>query len=52
MGINQSVGSLGMMIPPILAGFIVSVDVHLPIIFASFFVFLAFIIFIKFYNKK
>lgn len=52
MGINQSVQSLGMMIPPIIAGFIVSVNVHYPILLASVFVFLAFITIVFFYNKK
>lgn len=52
MGINQSVQSLGMMIPPVIAGFIVSVNVHLPIILASVFILLAFLTTIFFYNKK
>jgi DHA1 family tetracycline resistance protein-like MFS transporter len=51
LGINQSVQSLAMTIPPIIAGFIVSLNVHLPIIFASIFTFLAFAVFIIFYKK-
>jgi DHA1 family tetracycline resistance protein-like MFS transporter len=51
LGINQSVQSLAMTIPPILAGFIVSMNVHLPIILASIFTFLAFVVFFFFYKK-
>ena len=51
LGINQSVQSLAMTIPPILAGFIVSINVHLPIIFASVFTFMAFLVFLIFYKK-
>ena len=51
LGINQSVQSLAMTIPPVIAGFIVSLNVHLPIIFAAVFTFLAFLVFFIFYKK-
>lgn len=51
LGINQSVQSLAMTIPPIIGGFIVSFNVDLPIIFAALFTFFAFLIFLFFYKK-
>lgn len=51
LGINQSVQSLAMTIPPVIAGFIVSMNVHLPIILASLFTMLAFVVFLFFYKK-
>ena len=51
LGINQSVQSLAMTIPPLLAGFIVSIDVDLPIILAAIFTFLSFLVFLIFYKK-
>ncbi len=51
LGINQSVQSLAMTIPPVIAGFVVSLNVHLPIILASIFIFLAFLVFFIFYKK-
>ncbi len=51
LGINQSVQSIAMTIPPVLAGFIVSMNVHLPIILASVFTFIAFLVFLIFYKK-
>ncbi len=52
LGINQSVQSLAMAIPPVLAGFVVSFDVHLPIIFASIFILMAYFVYQFFYIKK
>jgi MFS transporter, DHA1 family, tetracycline resistance protein len=45
LGINQSVQSMGMAIPPILAGFVASVHVSLPILVASAFTLLGWAIF-------
>jgi DHA1 family tetracycline resistance protein-like MFS transporter len=51
LGINQSVQAAAMTIPPVIAGFIVSLNVHLPIIFAAVFTFLAFLVFSIYYKK-
>lgn len=52
LGINQSVQSLAQAIPPIVAGYIVSINMNLPIITASLFTFVAWIIFRFFYKKR
>lgn len=52
LGINQSIQSLGMAIPPVIAGMIVTIDKVLPIFLASCFVFLAWIVFLFFFNGK
>lgn len=52
LGINQSVQSLGQAIPPIIAGFVVAMNIKLPIILSSVFTFIAFLIFIIFYYKR
>jgi MFS transporter, DHA1 family, tetracycline resistance protein len=52
LGINQSVQSLGQAIPPIIAGFVVAMNIKLPIILSSVFTFVAFLIFIIFYYKR
>jgi DHA1 family tetracycline resistance protein-like MFS transporter len=45
LGIQQSVQSVAFAVPPLIAGVIVSVDVALPILAASFFVLLAWAVF-------
>ena len=50
LGINQSVQALAQAIPPIIAGFIVSVNIQLPILVASGCTLLAAIIFILFFR--
>ncbi|GIW22197.1 MAG: hypothetical protein KatS3mg068_1204 [Candidatus Sericytochromatia bacterium] len=50
LGINQSMQALAQAIPPILAGIVVSLNIKMPTIIASIFVFIAWIIFIS--NKK
>ena len=52
LGINQSIQSLGMAIPPIIAGIISTIDRILPIFMASCFVFLAWVIFLAFYSNR
>ncbi len=52
LGINQSIQSLGMAIPPVLAGIAASVNVSLPIFISSFFIFISWIVFINFRKKK
>lgn len=48
MGINQSVQSVSFSIPPIIAGFVTSIDYRLPIILASAFVLVAWLVYMKF----
>jgi hypothetical protein len=52
LGINQSVAALAMALPPILAAFIDLINVNLPIITASFFVFLGWIFLMYFIKKQ
>ncbi|MDP2750981.1 MAG: MFS transporter [Nanoarchaeota archaeon] len=52
MGINQSIQALAMSIPPIIAGVISGFHVAAPIFVASACTFLAWIVFVKFFNKK
>lgn len=51
MGINQSIQSLAMIIPPVISGFIGGINVRLPIIAASMFTLLAWFIFVAYYQK-
>jgi MFS transporter, DHA1 family, tetracycline resistance protein len=52
LGINQSVQSLAMAIPPIIAGYVVSINRNLPLTLAAGFTFLAWVVFIFFYKRK
>lgn len=52
MGIYQSIQSLGIAIPPIIAGLIVSVHINMPTIVAAILTFLAWLIFIVFFRKE
>lgn len=52
LGINQSVQSLAMTIPPIIAGIIVSMDKNLPIMVASISTYIAWILFLFLISKK
>lgn len=52
LGINQSVQSLAMTIPPIIAGIIVSMDKNLPIMVASISTYIAWILFLFLIAKK
>jgi DHA1 family tetracycline resistance protein-like MFS transporter len=52
MGIQQSVQSLAMAIPPIIAGFIVNIDLNLPIFVAALSTILAGIIFIYGFHRS
>jgi DHA1 family tetracycline resistance protein-like MFS transporter len=52
LGINQSVQSLAMTIPPIIAGIIVSMDKNLPIMVASISTYIAWLLFIFLIAKK
>lgn len=52
LGINQSISSLAQAIPPIIAGFVTSINLNLPIWFASFSTLLAWIVFKAFYGKE
>ncbi|MGH4138739.1 MFS transporter [Clostridium sp.] len=52
LGINQSILSLAQAIPPIIAGFVTSVSLNLPTIFAAVSTFLAWIVFRVFFIKE
>ena len=52
LGIRQSVQSLAMAIPPIIAGFITTINFNLPIYAAGFCTFLGWIVFVLFYKKR
>ena len=52
MGIYQSIQSLGIAIPPIIAGLIVSVHINMPTIVSALCTFLAWLIFIVFFRKE
>ncbi len=52
LGINQSVQSLGQAIPPIVASYIVSINMNLPILTASVFTLLAWGVFVFVFRKK
>jgi DHA1 family tetracycline resistance protein-like MFS transporter len=52
MGINQSIQSLGMAIPPIVAAYINSININLPILTSSFCILLGWIIFMLFFKSK
>jgi MFS transporter, DHA1 family, tetracycline resistance protein len=48
MGINQSIAALAQMIPPIAAGIVLSINLSLPILMASFFIFCAWMVFMNY----
>jgi len=52
LGINQSILSLAQAIPPIIAGFVTSVSLNLPTIFAAGSTLLAWIVFRFFFIKE
>src|SRR3989344_3680714 len=52
MGINQSIQSLGMAVPPLIAGLIAAIDIGLTLIAASGITFIAWLVFVLFYRKK
>ena len=52
LGINQSIQSLGMAIPPIIASYINLVNINLPIMTASFCVILGWAVLIIFFRNK
>lgn len=52
LGINQSVLAMGLAIPPIIAGFIDTIDVRLPLIAASGSVFIGWTLMLRFLKKQ
>ncbi|GAB4133900.1 MAG: tetracycline resistance MFS efflux pump [Bacteroidia bacterium] len=52
MGINQSVSALAQAVPPIIAGYIVSIDRNLPIMVASGCTLLAAVIFVALFRER
>ncbi len=51
MGINQSIASLGISLPPMVAGFLSSIDIRLPLIMAGSFALLSWVVFITVFQK-
>jgi len=51
LGINQSISSLAQAIPPIIAGFVTSININLPIWFAALATLFAWIVFKLFYGR-
>ncbi len=52
LGINQSIQSLGMALPPIIASYMNNINVNLPIAISSFCIVLAWIILVLFFRNK
>ncbi|MGZ6540050.1 MAG: MFS transporter, partial [Bacteroidia bacterium] len=52
LGINQSVQSLGMAIPPVIASFINLVNINLPIVTSSFCIITGWAVLIVFFKNK
>jgi DHA1 family tetracycline resistance protein-like MFS transporter len=52
LGINQSIQSLGMAIPPIIASYITAININLPILTASFCIIMGWGVLIVFFRKK
>ncbi|MEK6943269.1 MAG: MFS transporter [Nanoarchaeota archaeon] len=52
LGINQSIQALGISIPPIVAGFIVSIHLYLPIIVSAALMFIAWLVFVMFFKEQ
>jgi MFS transporter, DHA1 family, tetracycline resistance protein len=52
MGINQSMTSVGQAIPPIIAGYLASQNVSFPMLAASFFIILGWLVFVVFFKPK
>lgn len=52
MGINQSFQSLGMAIPPLLAGFFAAIHFILPVVIGSILIFLAWLVFMIFFRRQ
>jgi DHA1 family tetracycline resistance protein-like MFS transporter len=52
MGINQSFQSLGMTIPPLIAGFLAAVHFILPVVIGSALIFIAWLVFMIFFRRQ
>lgn len=52
LGINQSMQSLGQMLPPLIAGFINAIDVRLPMAVASVLILAGWLVFVTLFHKK
>lgn len=52
MGISESLRSLAMMLPPLIAGFIVAIHVSIPTLVASVSIFISWVLFVIFYKDK
>src|SRR3989338_7662155 len=51
LGINQSIQSVAMALPPLVAGFMVAIDIRLPMIASGAFIFIAWLVFVLFFGK-
>ena len=51
LGINQSMASLGALIPPMIAGYIYTFNSNLPLISAASIIFIAWLTYLLYYNK-
>lgn len=51
MGINQSINSLALFLPPLIAGLVASIHIYLPILLAAVSSFVAWVIYIKYYHN-
>ena len=52
LGVQQSVQSVALIIPPLVAGFIVNIDYRLPILVSSFCLLLSWLVFFFFFKEK
>ncbi len=52
LGVNQSIASLAQAIPPIIAGFLTSIDINLPTILAAGSTLLAWVVFVMVFKKS
>ncbi|MGV8172374.1 MAG: MFS transporter [Candidatus Woesearchaeota archaeon] len=52
MGINQSFQSLGMAVPPLIAGFFAAIHFILPVIIGSALIFIAWLVFMIFFRRQ
>ena len=52
LGIQQSIQSLALIVPPIIAGYVIRININLPLIAAGFVTFLAWLVYLVFYRKQ
>lgn len=52
LGIQQSIQSLALIVPPIIAGYVIRINIDLPLLTAGFVTFVAWIVYLLFFYKK